>query len=136
MGFQHPDISAFPEFSLVIGEERARSGNGIDWGHVYPGTGRITREIRLASPDDVDRAVVASKAAHPAWRALPGDRRRDLMFRLASLMEAGAAEMTPLLTAENGSILIAGGHMSPDAAQKFRHFGGWADKVEWSTGPT
>lgn len=133
MGFQHPDISAFPEISLVIGEERARSGSGADWGHVYPGTGRVTREIRLASPADVDRAVAAAKAAQPAWRALPGDKRRDLMFRLAAVIEAKAAEMSPLLTAENGSILIAGGHMSQDAAQKFRYFGGWADKIDGRT---
>ena len=76
MRFQHPDISTFPEVSLVIGAERARSGSGADWGHVYPGTGRVTREIRMASADDVDRAVAAAKSAQPAWRALPGASAR------------------------------------------------------------
>jgi acyl-CoA reductase-like NAD-dependent aldehyde dehydrogenase len=133
MGFQHPDISRFPAHSQVIGESREAAGQGETWAHVYPGTGQITREIRLASVDDVDRAVAAAKAAQPAWRALPGDKRRDLMFRLAAIIEAEAAAMSPLLTAENGSIIIAGGHMSYDAAQKFRYYGGWADKIEGRT---
>src|SRR3546814_4348643 len=55
------------------------------------------------------------------------------MFRLAALLEAQADRMTPLLTAENGSISLAGGHMSYDAAQKFRYVGGWADKIEGRT---
>ncbi|MFD2134172.1 aldehyde dehydrogenase family protein [Novosphingobium resinovorum] len=96
----------------------------------------MTREIRLAGADDVDRAVAAARAAHPAWRAMPGDKRRDLMLRLASVIEERAAEMSPLLSAENGSILLAGPHMSADAAQKFRYFGGWADKLEGRTVPT
>jgi acyl-CoA reductase-like NAD-dependent aldehyde dehydrogenase len=133
MGFQHPDISQFPEHTLVIGERREAAGSGDSWAHVYPGTGQVTREIRMANADDVDRAVAAAKAAQPAWRALPGDKRRDLMFRLAAILEAEAASMSPLLTAENGSIIIAGGHMSSDAAQKFRYYGGWADKIDGRT---
>ncbi|MBB4858869.1 acyl-CoA reductase-like NAD-dependent aldehyde dehydrogenase [Novosphingobium chloroacetimidivorans] len=133
MGFQHPDISQFPEHSLVIGDSRASAGNGETFAHVYPATGKVTREFRGASAEDVDRAVAAAKAAQPAWRALPGDKRRDLMFRLAAIIEAEASAMSPLLTAENGSILIAGGHMSADAAQKFRYYGGWADKIDGRT---
>lgn len=133
MGFQHPDVSMFPEHSLVIGESRESAGHGETWAHVYPGTGKVTREIRCASVADVDRAVAAAKAAQPAWRALPGDKRRDLMFRLAAIIEAEANMMSPLLTAENGSIIIAGNHMSYDAAQKFRYYGGWADKIEGRT---
>lgn len=132
MGFQHPDIS-YPEHTLVIGERRAVGGSGERWAHVYPGTGQVTREIKLASPADVDAAVEAARAAQPAWRAMPGDKRRDLMFRLAAIFEAQAQEMAPLLTAENGAIVIAGPHMSYDAAQKFRYYGGWADKIEGRT---
>lgn len=133
MGFQHPDISRFPEHPVIIGERRATEGRGEKWAHVYPATGQVTREIKLASAADVDEAVAAAKAAQPAWRAMPGDKRRDLMFKLAALMEQQAQEMSPLLTAENGSIIIAGAHMSYDAAQKFRYYGGWADKIEGRT---
>ncbi|GGC00965.1 betaine-aldehyde dehydrogenase [Novosphingobium endophyticum] len=133
MGFQHPDISKFPQYANVIGEDKETGGSGEAWAHVYPATGKVTREIKLASPADVDRAAAAAKAAQPAWRALPGDKRRDLMFKLASVIEANAAEMTPLLTAESGAIILSGPHMSADAAQKFRYYGGWADKIEGRT---
>lgn len=135
MGFRMPAVS-LPEFAHVIGESAETAGTGETFAHVYPASGEVTREIRLAGADDVDRAVAAARAAHPAWRAMPGDKRRDLMLRLASVIEERAAEMSPLLSAENGSILLAGPHMSADAAQKFRYFGGWADKLEGRTVPT
>lgn len=133
MTFQAPDAAILPRYPLVIGDSLEEAGSGEILAHIYPGTGQVTREFRMAGPADVDRAVAAAKAAEPAWRALPGDKRRDLMFRLAALIEAQADRMTPLLTVENGSISLAGGHMSQDAAQKFRYFGGWADKIEGRT---
>ena len=133
MGFQHPDISRLPEHPVVIGETRQTAGSGASWAHIYPATGQVTRELKLANADDVDRAVGAAKAAQPAWRAMPGDKRRNLMFKLADILDAQAEAMSPVLTAENGSIIIAGAHMSYDAAQKFRYFGGWADKIEGRT---
>ena len=133
MGFQQPVAEALPRYPVIIGESLEEQGGGEMFAHVYPGTGAVTREFRMASPADVDRAVAAARAAQPAWRALSGDKRRDLMFRLAALIEEQASAMTPLLTAENGSIILAGPHMSADAAQKFRYFGGWADKIEGRT---
>lgn len=135
MGFRMPDI-ALPEFAHLIGDSAEAGGSGETFAHVYPGSGEVTREIRLASADDVDRAVAAARAAQGAWRALSGDKRRDLMLRLAAVIEERAAEFAPLLSAENGSLLLAGPHMTADAAQKFRYFGGWADKLEGRTVPT
>jgi len=133
MGFLAPDLSVLPQHPVIIGESRETAGSGETWAHVYPGTGQVTREIRLASPADMDRAVAAAKAAEPAWRAMTGDKRRDLMLRLAALMEAEAQAMAPLHVIENGSIGVAAPYMGYDAAQKFRYFGGWADKIEGRT---
>lgn len=136
MTFHQPDLDALPRYPLIVGDALEEQGSGDTLAHIYPGTGTVTREMRMASPADVDRAVEAAHAAFPAWRALPGDKRRDLMFRLAAVLEEQAQEMSPLLTAENGSIILAGPHMSADAAQKFRYYGGWADKIEGRTVPT
>ncbi|PEQ11313.1 aldehyde dehydrogenase [Novosphingobium sp. PC22D] len=129
MAFISPDRSNLPKATTVIGGAPAK-GSGDTHAHVYPATGEVTSEIRMSDASDVDKAVAAAQAAFPEWRAMTGDKRRDLMFKLAALIEARADEMTPLLTYENGSILLAGPHMSADAAQKFRYFGGWADKIE------
>ena len=39
--------------------------------------------------------------------AMPGDKRRDLMFKLAALLEAKCMDFVPSLVAENGSISMA-----------------------------
>jgi acyl-CoA reductase-like NAD-dependent aldehyde dehydrogenase len=44
-------------------------------------------------------------------------------------------EFVPSLVAENGSIAMAAPFMGYDAAQKFRYFGGWADKIHGRTVP-
>ena len=97
MGFMQPAADTLPRSTLIIGDSREEAGSGDTFAHIYPATGRVTREIKLAGPADVDRAVAAARAAFPAWRAMPGDKRRDLMFRLAALLEAKAQELVPSL---------------------------------------
>jgi acyl-CoA reductase-like NAD-dependent aldehyde dehydrogenase len=135
MTFQQPIIDPLPRFASIIGGQREEAGSGPAVPHIYPGTGSITREIRMANGDDVDRAVAAARTAFPAWRAMPGDKRRDLMFKLAALFEAKSPEFGPSLIAENGSIAAYAPYMGYDAAQKFRYFGGWADKIHGRTIP-
>lgn len=133
MRFQQPALELLPRHPIIIGGTHAESGNGERHAHVYPGTGTVTRELRMADASDVDRAVAAAQAAFPAWRALSGDKRRNLMFKLAALIEAESQGLAQIQTAENGSAVMMGGYMGPDAAQKFRYFGGWADKIEGRT---
>jgi acyl-CoA reductase-like NAD-dependent aldehyde dehydrogenase len=135
MAFAHPSTDTLPRHSLIIGGVREEGGGGAATQHIYPATGRVTREIVMASPADVDRAVAAARAAFPAWRAMPGDRRRDLFFRLAAAFETKSAEFAPSLVAENGSIAMVAPYMGHDAAQKFRYFGGWCDKLHGRTVP-
>jgi acyl-CoA reductase-like NAD-dependent aldehyde dehydrogenase len=133
MTFQSPNLSILPKFPLIIGDRRAEAGNGDVHAHIYPGTGQVTRELRLGSAQDIDEAVQAARAAFPAWRALSGDKRRDLMFRFAALCEQYMQELGALTVVENGSISMAAPYMAMDAAQKFRYCGGWADKIQGRT---
>jgi acyl-CoA reductase-like NAD-dependent aldehyde dehydrogenase len=133
MTFQLPSTESLPRYPVIIGDSREEAGGGDLLTHIYPGTGTITRELRMASLADVDRAVAAARAAFPAWRAMTGDKRRDLMFQFAALIEAESQAMAPMQTAENGSSIMMSSYMGYDAAQKFRYFGGWADKIEGRT---
>mgnify|MGYP001765645643 CR=1 FL=1 len=135
MTFQTPRLETLPRHPLIIGGKREEAGSGDTLAHIYPGTGTVTREIRMAGPADVDRAVEAAKAAFPAWRAMPGDKRRNLFFKLAELFEAKSAELGMTLVAENGSVSAYAPFMGYDAAQKFRYFGGWCDKIHGRTIP-
>ena len=135
MAYQHPDASALPTHVNIIGGKGEEQGSGNSHAHIYPATGRVTRDLRLADASDVDRAVAAAKAAFPAWRAMPIDKRRDLMSRIAALFEAKSGEFAPSLIAENGSVAMIAPYMGYDAAQKFRYFGGWCDKIHGRTIP-
>ncbi|MBH0112103.1 aldehyde dehydrogenase family protein [Novosphingobium sp. YJ-S2-02] len=135
MTFQKPDNDILPRSTLVIGDSAEENGSGESYAHVYPATGTVTREIRLANADDVDRAAAAARAAFPAWRAMPGDKRRDLFMKLAGVLEARSAEFIPSLVSENGSVAMTAPYMGYDAAQKFRYFGGWCDKIHGRTIP-
>tara|TARA_R110000824_G_scaffold183226_4_gene364226 strand:+ start:2142 stop:3623 length:1482 start_codon:yes stop_codon:yes gene_type:complete len=135
MPFTQPTLEDLPRYPVIIGGSREESGSGQAVRHIYPGTGAVTREIRMAGPGDVDRAAEAARAAFPAWRAMPGDKRRNLFFKLAELLEAKAAEFGPSLIAENGSLSMVAPYIGHDAAQKFRYFGGWADKIHGRTIP-
>ena len=135
MAFTLPDPATLPRFVNIIGDQREEAGSGHPIAHVYPGTGTVTRELAMASAADVDRAVAAARAAFPAWRAMPGDKRRNLFFRLAEMLEARSGEFAPGLIAENGSVAMTAPYMGYDAAQKLRYFGGWADKIHGRTVP-
>lgn len=135
MGFETPDISALPCHPLIIGDAREEAGHGETVAHVYPGNGQVTREFRMASAEDLDRAVAAARKALPEWKAMPGDRRRNLFMKLADALEARSAEFATSLIAENGGVAQYAPFMGYDAAQKFRYFGGWADKIHGRTVP-
>ena len=135
MAFKDPAVDALPRHPIIIDGLCEEAGSGDVLAHIYPGTGKVTREIRMANADDVDRAVASARKAFPAWRALPGDQRRNLFFKLAALFEAKSAEFAPSLVAENGSVAAYAPYMGYDAAQKFRYFGGWCDKIHGRTIP-
>lgn len=130
--FQAPKAADLPTASMIIGGQ-AGEGGGALHPHIYPATGQVLKEVRLATASDVDSAVVAARAAAPAWRVMHGDKRRDLFFKLASLCEANMAAIGALVTAENGSISMVAPYIAIDAAQKFRYYGGWADKIQGRT---
>jgi len=133
MTFQSPNTAILPRYAVIIGDELQERGAGKVHRHVYPANGRVTGEINLASVQDVDKAVQAARAAFPVWRALPGDKRRDLMLKMSAIIEQHAKELAELSTLENGSPMMITPFIAQDAAQKFRYFGGWADKIGGET---
>jgi acyl-CoA reductase-like NAD-dependent aldehyde dehydrogenase len=132
MALLAPAKKLLPTHTLLIDGVLA-NGGGVAFTHIYPATGAPTGDVQLASNADVDAAVSAARKAFPAWRALPGDKRRDLMFKLAALIEADAQRLSHLVAVENGNVIMTAPYIAADAAQKFRYFGGWADKISGRT---
>jgi acyl-CoA reductase-like NAD-dependent aldehyde dehydrogenase len=133
MPFSSPSSASLPRHTVIIGDQLRERGSGSTHTHIYPGNGRATREITLASRQDVDSAVQSARAAFPAWRALAGDKRRDLMFKMATVIEQHTKELSEISVLENGSSSMVAPYIAMDGAQKFRYFGGWADKIQGET---
>src|SRR5260370_32792418 len=97
-------------------------GGGVLVPRVYPATGQVTAEVRLASVADVDAAVAAARKAAPGWRALTGDKRRDLMLRLAALIEQNSPQLPQISTIENRPTIMTTTHLGADGARDFSDF--------------
>ncbi|HXG40928.1 MAG TPA: CoA-acylating methylmalonate-semialdehyde dehydrogenase [Candidatus Limnocylindrales bacterium] len=69
-----------------------------------PATGRQAKWVDFASPEEVDAAVAAARAAFPAWRSTSLARRTEIMFRIRNLVDEHRKEIAAILTAEHGKV--------------------------------
>ena len=96
-------------------------------------------EVAEASADDVDRAVTAARAALDGgtWGALTGPDRALLLNRVADLLEARAEQFATVESLDIGKPGFEPRVIDlPQAVATFRHFAGWADKIQGQTVPT
>jgi malonate-semialdehyde dehydrogenase (acetylating)/methylmalonate-semialdehyde dehydrogenase len=70
-----------------------------------PATGRVARQVALASQATVEEAISAAEAAYPAWRDTPPLKRARIMFRFKELLEQNADAISALITEEHGKVL-------------------------------
>ena len=70
-----------------------------------PATGRVTRQVALASKATVEQAIGAAEAAYPGWRQTPPMKRARIMFAFKETLERHANEIISLLTEEHGKVL-------------------------------
>jgi acyl-CoA reductase-like NAD-dependent aldehyde dehydrogenase len=111
-----------------------RSSLGITE-HVDPSTGSANGTVQLCGADEVDTAVASAKAAFPAWRAMPGDKRRRILQRVEELVEERLPELGRLTTLELGHPSLTAMSLSYLCAVWFGYYAGLADKIEGATIP-
>lgn len=133
MAIALPDISRLPNTVALIGDCTVKQGSGSAHAHIYPANAQVTSELRMAGKADVDGAVQAARRALPNWRELAGNKRRDLLLKVASLIENNAPEFSALATVEMGSPSMISPHIPPVAAERFRYYAGWTDKLRGET---
>ena len=69
---------------------------------VNPATGEVAGACPVGTPEHVDMAVEAARAAFPVWSATPDAERRAALARLADLIEENSTELAALVTMEQG----------------------------------
>jgi len=70
-----------------------------------PATGRVVRQVALASRTTVEEAIGAAEAAFPEWRKTPPLKRARIMFRFKELLEQNQDKVAALITEEHGKVL-------------------------------
>ncbi len=113
----------------VINGQRT-PGTGPEFVRCSPATGAEVARYRLASPADVDAAVTAAAEAFPGWKNTTPGERSDLLFALAAGLEARAAELAELESAQTGkSIRLATEFDVPGSIDNARFFAGAARQL-------
>ena len=119
-----------PAVHLHIGAERRTTGQGGEHDHVWPVTGEVQGPVPLAGPADVDDAVAAAREAFEAWRTWTPWQRRDVLVRLADLLERDRDELARLAVLDNGMTYGIAHYTATSVTDYTRYYAGWADKIE------
>ncbi|WEK43986.1 MAG: 5-carboxymethyl-2-hydroxymuconate semialdehyde dehydrogenase [Candidatus Sphingomonas colombiensis] len=109
------------ELGHYIGGE-AIGGAGDAHEVLEPATGETIGRVRDATRGELDKAVAAAKQAFPAWAALPGERRKELLHRVADLIEARAEEIAAVECLDAGQCWRFMAKAAVRGAENFRFF--------------
>ena len=123
------DLEALPTPGLLIGGEMLTGPTADMYPHTYAANGKLTHEIPLAGPAEIDAAVAAARAAFPAWKRLPANERRRLMLRYAAEVRRQSEQLQRLVTAENGTPSAFTDAFPEWVAELFEYNAGFADKI-------
>ena len=91
------------DYKLLIDGELVAGDNTMPV--VNPATEEVICECPRASESQLNAAVAAAKAAWPTWAATPIDQRKQVVLKIADVIEANAGELAQLLTEEQGKPL-------------------------------
>jgi malonate-semialdehyde dehydrogenase (acetylating) / methylmalonate-semialdehyde dehydrogenase len=72
---------------------------------IDPATGEVTALVPLSGARQVREAVEAARAAQPAWREVPPQRRARALLALRGQLERRREELVALVTADMGKTL-------------------------------
>ncbi len=114
-----------------IGGQRVSSASGATFTDVSPIDEQPIAEISRGGAAEVDAAVLAAKAAFPAWAATSPQDRAASLHAIADGIEARIEDMAQVETADNGALLASHRRsVMPRVAHNFRFFADWLAKLD------
>ena len=130
-------MTNLPHYKLFIDGVWAEGSQGQIMETINPATGAPWASFACASPEDVDRAVLAAgrMLEDPAWRDMTQTARGKLLYRLADLVEANASKLGALETTDSGKLLAETASQTRYVGDYYRYFAGLADKIEGAVLP-
>jgi acyl-CoA reductase-like NAD-dependent aldehyde dehydrogenase len=89
---------------LIAGEQVEGDGDRIAVEN--PATEETVAEVGAASPEQVEAAIAAARAAARGWGDMPAAERADLLHEVAARLRADAGGLARAMTLEGGKPLI------------------------------
>lgn len=117
-----------------INGEFIQSGDGV-LEVIDPMTGETILDLDLAGRDEVDLAVGAARRAFDTgvWSDMHPRERSAYLYRLAELIEHSQRDLALLEALDAGKRFTGvSGWDIPNAAEVYRYYGGWSDKLAGS----
>ena len=109
---------------VYVGGQWRRASSTARTTVVNPTTEEAVAAVVDADAADVDTAVRVAATAASTWGRTPVERRCALVERLAEEIAARAAQLTALITTENGTPVAESSHAAVQAAAHLRHTAG------------
>ena len=104
-------------------------GSGAEFTDTNPARPEeVVARGRAASPEQVEQAIRAARAAAPGWRATPHHERAAVLAAAAVLIDAAAEEWGRELSREEGKTLPEGVAEVRGAARILRYYAAEADR--------
>lgn len=118
-------------FNLFINGKWVDAKSGKKFSVVNPVDEKEICQVHEASSDDVNDAVAAARAAVDGeWRQISAKGRRNLILKLADLVEKNAKDLGKLESYNNGGPLGLQSAVIGELADDLRYYAGWADKID------
>ena len=106
----------------LIDGARCPSQDGTTFTTESPTDGSAIGVVPRGKAADIDAAAQAARRAFPAWRDMPGARRRDVLHAVADAIEARAEEIALLEAWDAGQPLKYMSKAALRGAENFRFF--------------
>jgi 5-carboxymethyl-2-hydroxymuconic-semialdehyde dehydrogenase len=110
----------------LVGGETLPAADGATFETLSPVDLKPLAAVARSGAADIDRAAKIAKAAFPVWAAMPGDKRKKLLHRIADAIEARAEEIAFVECMDTGQTLKFMSKAALRGAENFRFF---ADKA-------
>ncbi|MQA07891.1 MAG: aldehyde dehydrogenase family protein [Pseudonocardiaceae bacterium] len=118
---------------FLVGDTWSPGKSGAIFDSCDPATGEVLAVVPDGGYDDIDAAVSAASEAlaDRRWTGVSPAERAHLLWRVAELIDAQAAEIAELESRDQGQPLALARAVSvAGAAEHFRYFAGWCTKLD------
>lgn len=111
--------------SHLIGGKH-ESGNGATFETLSPVDNSVLAKVARGTAADIDKAAEAAKRAFASWRKVSGEKRREILHKIADAIEARAEEIALVECMDTGQPIR---YMSKAALRGAENFRFYADRA-------